>query len=67
MYAAANERALEQAQIEDALIKCFCDFLADGATSAMPFHQFVDEVCDELGTTPESLAQSCELISSGAI
>ena len=55
----------EQAEIEDALIACFCDWTTDGATARMSFNEFMLEVAEKLGVSPQSLAQSCELIRTG--
>ena len=57
----------EQAQIEDALIACFCDWASDGATATMSFNEFMLDVADKLGVSPQSLAQSCELIQTGVM
>mgnify|MGYP001240663872 CR=1 FL=1 len=57
----------EQAEIEDALIACFCDWSSDGATATMSFNEFMLEVAKKLGVTPQLLAQSCELIRTGAM
>ena len=55
----------EQAEIEDALLICFCDYVKDGAT--MSFNEFMLDVAEKLNVSPQSLAQSCELIQSGAM
>ena len=55
----------EQAEIEDALLTCFCDYVKDGAT--MSFNEFMLDVAEKLNVSPQSLAQSCELIQSGAM
>ena len=57
----------EQAEIEDALIACFCEWASDGATATMSFNEFMLEVAEKLGVSPQSLAQSCELIRTGAM
>ena len=57
----------EQAQIEDALLECFCDWTSDGATATMSFNEFMLEVDKKLGVSPQSLAQSCELIQAGVM
>jgi len=57
----------EQAEIEDALIACFCDWASDGATATMSFNEFMLDVADKLGVSPQSLAQSCELIQTGVM
>ena len=65
MIAAGQAQALEQAELEDALIACFCDWSSDGATAAMSFNEFMLEVAEKLGVSPQSLAQSCERIRTG--
>ena len=55
-----------QAEIEDALLLCFCDWSSDGSTARMTFNQFMLEVAEKLGVPPESLARSCELIRVNA-
>ena len=67
MIAAGQAQAAEQAEIEDALIACFCDWSSDGATATMSFNDFMLEVAEKLGVSPESLAQSCEKIRTGAM
>ena len=57
----------EQAEIEDALLECFCDWASDGATATMSFNEFMLEVARKLNVSPESLAQSCELIHAGVM
>ena len=58
---------IEKAEIEDALIECFCDWTSDGATATMSFNEFMLEVAKKLNESPQALAQSCELIHTGAI
>ena len=58
---------LEQAEIEDALIACFCDWTTDGATARMSFNEFMLEVAEKLDVSPQRLAQSCEQIRTGAM
>ena len=58
---------IEQAEIEDALLECFCDWTSDGATATMSFNEFMLEVAKKLNVSPQALAQSCELIHTGAI
>ena len=67
MIAAGQAHALEQAKIEDALMACFCDWSSDGSTATMSFNDFMLEVAEKLGVSPQSLAQSCEKIHSGAM
>ena len=57
----------EQAAIEDALIACFCDWSSDGSTAMATFNQFRLEVAEKLGVSPESLAEACEKIHTGAM
>lgn len=57
----------EQAEIEDALLECFCDWASDGATATMSFNEFMLDVARKLNVSPQSLAQSCELIQAGVM
>jgi len=57
----------EQAEIEDALVACFCEWLSDGSTAQASFQQFMLTVADELNVSPQNLAQTCERIYAGAM
>lgn len=50
---------LEEAELEDVLLKVFKDYMT-GFAAGDSFDDFVESVCERLGITPSSLAAAVE-------